>query len=420
MNGRTLRIAPGNAAFTRYWVAETLLALGQEIFLVAVGWQIYALTDSALSLGFIGLAQFLPLFLLALPAGHVADNFDRRQISLLCQLTKFAAVAWIAVGSYQGAVSVATFYACTVAFGVAHAFQQPALRALIPTLVTRSELPQCIAWTFGAKKAAIIAGPALGGLIYLISPVAAYGAAAVCFLGAGFLLARMKLTQASMPTREPMTLKSLFGGISFISKRPVIFGAMSLDLFAVLFGGAVALLPIYARDILNVGPGGLGLLRAAPAVGALLVSLVLVRVRIDRHIGHTLFASIAVFGVATIVFGLSHSFALSIAALIVLGGSDMVSMVIRQSLIQLQTPAGMQGRVGSVASIFTGTSNQLGQFESGLVAAWLGTVASVVIGGAGTLLVVGLWIYWFPALWKVDRMAVQDEEPPELRVSQKG
>jgi len=217
-----------------------------------------------------------------------------------------------------------------------------------------------------------------------------------------------------------MTLKSLFGGIAFISKRPVIFGAMSLDLFAVLFGGATALLPIYARDILNVGPGGLGLLRAAPAVGALLVSLVLVRVRIDRHIGHTLFASIAVFGVATIVFGLSHSFALSIAALIVLGGSDMVSMVIRQSLIQLQTPAGMQGRVGSVASIFTGTSNQLGQFESGLVAAWLGTVASVVIGGAGTLLVVGLWIYWFPALWKVDRMAVQDEEPPELRVSQKG
>jgi hypothetical protein len=258
LNGRTLRIAPGNAAFTRYWVAETLLALGQEIFLVAVGWQIYALTDSAMSLGFIGLAQFLPLFLLALPAGHVADNFDRRQISLLCQLTKFAAVAWIAVGSYQGAVSVATFYACTVAFGVAHAFQQPALRALIPTLVTRNELPQCIAWTFGAKKAAIIAGPALGGLIYLISPVAAYGAAAVCFLGAGFLLARMKLTQASMPTREPMTLKSLFGGIAFISKRPVIFGAMSLDLFAVLFGGATALLPIYARDILNVGPGGLG------------------------------------------------------------------------------------------------------------------------------------------------------------------
>ncbi len=406
-----MRIAPpGNAAFTGYWVAETLLALGQEVFLVAVGWQIYALTDSALSLGLIGLAQFLPQFLLALPAGHVADNFDRRRINFLCQLVKFGAVAWIAAGSYAGAVSVEMLYACTFAFGVAHAFQQPALRALMPTLVTRGELPQCIAWTAGVKKAAIIAGPALGGLIFLIGAVAAYGAGAVCFLAAGILLARIRLTQGLVPVREPMTMKSLFGGIAFIWTRPVILGALSLDLFAVLLGGATALLPIYARDVLDVGPGGLGLLRAAPAVGAVLVSVVLVRVRLERRVGRVLFASIAAFGVATIVFGLSDSFALSFAALVVLGGSDMVSMVIRQSLVQLQTPEGMRGRVGSVHAVFTGTSNQLGQFESGLLAAWLGAVSSVIIGGAGTLLVVGLWIFWFPALWNVDRLAVQDDE----------
>jgi MFS family permease len=405
-----MRIAPpGNAAFTGYWIAETLLSLGQEIFLVAVGWQIYELTGSALSLGLIGLAQFLPQFLLALPAGHVADNFDRRRVTFLCQIIKFGAVALIAAGSYAGAVSVEVIYACTFAFGVAHAFQQPALRALMPTLVERNELPQCIAWTAGAKKSAIIAGPALGGLIYLLGAVAAYGAGALCFLGAGILLSRIRL-KGVIPAREPMTMASLFGGIAYIRKRPVILGAMSLDLFAVLLGGATALLPIYARDILNIGPGGLGLLRSAPAVGAVLVSLLLIHFRLNRRIGRILFASIAVFGIATIVFGLSRSFALSFAALVILGASDMVSMVIRQSLVQLQTPEGMRGRVGSVSSVFTGTSNQLGQFESGVVAAWLGAVASVIIGGAGTLLVVGLWIYWFPVLWKVDRLAMQDEE----------
>jgi MFS family permease len=405
-----MRIAPpGNAAFTGYWVAETLLSLGQEIFQVAVGWQIYELTNSALSLGLLGLAQFLPQFLLALPAGHVADNFDRRRVSLLCQLIKFGAMALVAASSTLGTVSVGMIYVCACAFGVSNAFQQPALRALMPTLVGRGELPQCIAWTAGVKKAAIIAGPALGGLFYLLGAVAAYGAGALCFLGAGILLSRIRLTQAA-PVREPMTMASLFGGIAFIRRRPVILGAMSLDLFAVLLGGATALLPIYARDILEVGPGGLGLLRAAPAVGAVLVSILLVRARLERRVGRVLFASIAVFGVATIVFGLSHTFALSFAALVVLGGADMISMVIRQSLVQLQTPEGMRGRVGSVHSIFTGTSNQLGQFESGVVAAWLGTVASVVIGGAGTLLVVGLWIYWFPALWKIDRLAVQDGE----------
>lgn len=406
-----MRVAlPGNAAFTGYWIAETLLTFGQEIFSVAVGWQIYELTGSALSLGLIGLTQFLPLFLLALPAGHIADNFDRRHITILCQLIKFAGLGMLATASFAGTVPIWMIYACTFAFGISHAFQQPALRALMPTLVTRPELPQCIAWTVGAKKAATIAGPALGGLIYLLGAVAAYGAGALCFIAAGVLLSRISLTQGSVPTREPMTMDSLFGGIAFIRQRPVILGAMSLDLFAVLLGGATALLPIYARDVLEIGPSGLGLLRAAPAAGAVLVSLLLMRFRLERHVGRKLFASIAVFGVATIVFGLSHSAALSFAALAVLGGADMVSMVIRQSLVQLQTPEGMRGRVGAVNSVFTGTSNQLGQFQSGVVAAWLGAVSAVAIGGTGTLLVAALWIWWFPALWKSDRFVVRDDE----------
>ena len=405
-----MRIAlPGNAAFTRYWIAETLLSLGQEIFLVAVGWQVYELTGSALSLGLIGLAQFFPLFLLALPAGHFADTFDRRRITFACQIIKFAGLAVLAAESFAGAASMFMIYACTIAFGVSHAFQQPALRALMPTLVKHEELPHCIAWATGAKKAATIAGPALGGLIYMLGPVAAYAAGAVCFVIAGLALSSIHLHAHAVPARQPMSLESLFSGIAFIVKRPVILGALSLDLFAVLLGGATAMLPIYARDILMTGPEGLGLLRAAPAVGAVLISLALLRIRLARHVGRKLFASIAVFGAATVVFGLSRSFTLSFVALAVLGAADMVSMVIRQSLVQLKTPEGMRGRVGAVNSVFTGTSNQLGQFESGVVAAWLGAVASVVIGGAGTLLVAALWIYWFPALWKIDRLTTSDD-----------
>jgi MFS family permease len=396
---------PGNSAFTRYWLAEVALALGQEVFLVAVGWQIYTLTNSALSLGLIGLAQFLPQFLLALVSGHVADSYDRRRVTFFCQLVKFGATGTLAAASFAGVLGSELIYTCVVAFGISHAFQQPALRALMPTLVAREILPQCIAWNSGVRKAAVIAGPALGGLIYLAGPVSAYAAAAVCFLGTGLLLASIKLAHAVPPAREPMTLTSLFGGINFILGRPVILGAMSLDLFAILLGGATALLPIYARDILDCGPTGLGLLRAAPALGAVLVSLAMVRWPANRHVGRTMFASIAAFGAATIVFGLSTSFPLSFVALMILGAGDMVSVVIRMSLVQLQTPDGMRGRVSAVNSIFTGTSNHLGQFESGLVAAWLGSVASVVIGGVGTLLVAALWIKWFPSLWRVDRLS---------------
>ena len=372
--------------------------------MVAVGWQIYDLTNSALALGLIGLAQFLPQCLLALVAGHVADSFDRRRVSSACQCVKFGATATLAVASLTGTPGSTLIYACTAAVGAAHTFQQPALRALMPTLVPRSELPRCIAWNSGVRKAAIIAGPALGGLIYLIGPGTAYAASALAFLCAGALLACIHLADAAPPTREPMTLESLFGGIAYIRSQRVILGAISLDLFAILLGGATALLPIYARDILDAGPTGLGLLRAAPALGAVLISLVLVQMPLERRVGRTMFAAVAVFGGATVVFGLSEHFALSFAALMVLGAADMVSVVIRSSLVQLQTPDGMRGRVAAVNSIFTGTSNQLGQFESGVVAAWLGAVSSVVIGGIGTLMVAALWIRWFPALWRIDRL----------------
>lgn len=406
-----MRVAlPGNAAFTRYWLADAVLALGSEILLVAVGWQIYEITNSALALGLVGLAQFLPQFLLALVAGHVADSFDRRRILLICQLVKFGAATLLALASFLGALTSEIIYACTFAIGAAQAFQQPALRALMPTLIERSELPRCIAWNAGVKKIAIVTGPALGGLIFMVGAVAAYAASALCFLSAGILLVSIRLAGSALPAREPMTLASLFGGITYIRSRPVILGAISLDLFAILLGGATALLPVFARDILDSGPSGLGLLRAAPALGAVLVSLVLIRVSLNHRVGRTMFAAIATFGVATIVFGLSKSFALSLVALMVLGAADMVSVVIRSSLVQLQTPDGMRGRVAAVNSIFTGTSNHLGQFESGLVAAWLGSVASVVIGGAGTLLVAALWIRWFPALWKVDRLVAPDKD----------
>lgn len=394
-----------NAAFTRYWSAEVGLALGQEIFLVAVGWQVYALTGSALALGFVGLAQFLPQFLLALAAGHVADSFDRRRTAFACQLLKFAGAVALVAANSAGPVADTAIYAAALAVGTAHAFQQPALRALMPTLVAREELPRCIAWNSGVRKAAIVAGPAVGGLVYLAGPVVAYAAAALCYLGAGVLLLSIRLAGSALPAREPLTLASVFGGITFIRGHRVILGAVSLDLFATLLGGATALLPIYAKDILDCGPGGLGLLRAAPAFGAVLVSLALVRLPLERHAGRVMFAAVAAFGLATVVFGLSRSFALSLAALAAIGAADMVSVVIRTSLIQLQTPDGMRGRVAAVNSIFTGTSNHLGQFESGLVAAWLGAVASVVIGGVGTLLVAALWIRWFPALWRSDRLA---------------
>ena len=383
--------------FRRYWLGETASALGWQMLVVAVGWQMYELTDSALALGLIGLVQFLSQLLFTLVAGYAADRYDRRYIALICQFVQCALAVALASGSYGGWVTSGFLYGCAFLLGIAQAFQSPTLRALLPALVAREVLARSIAWSSAAKKAAVIAGPALGGVIYLLDASVVYGTSAMFFALAGSFLSRV-VAPFKAPDPEPVTLKSLFGGIDYMRRHPVLLGAITLDLFATLLGGATALLPIYARDILATGPWGLGLLRAAPALGAVLVSAYLVRSPFREDVGRIMFASVAVFGVATIAFGVSRSLPLSLAALVVMGASDMVSVVIRLTLVQLETPDAMRGRVSAVNSLCTGTSNHLGQFRSGVTADWFGVVPAVVIGGIGTLLIVALWMRWFPGL----------------------
>jgi len=370
---------------------------------VGIGWQLYDLTGSALDLGLVGLAHFGAQITFSLPAGHVADRHDRRTVVLLCQLLQAAVAIVLAAGSVQGWLGPAPIYACAFATGVATTFQSPALRSMLPGIVGEERLPRAIAWSAGTRKAAVITGPALGGLLYVPGPAFVYGTAAAIFLVAGVVIGSIRRPRP-VRQREPVTLAFMLGGFRYIRRRRVVLGAISLDLFATLLGGATALLPVYARDILQTGPWGLGLLRAAPAVGALLASLWLVRHPIERGVGRVMFASVAVFGAATIVFGISEWLPLSLAALVVLGAADMVSVVIRTSLIQLETPDDMRGRVTAVNSLFVGTSNQLGQFESGLTAAWWGTVPSVVIGGIGTLVVAAAWMRLFPSLVRRERL----------------
>ena len=383
--------------FRRYWLGETASTLAWQMLVVALGWQMYELTGSALSLGLIGLVQFASQLLFTLVAGYAADRYNRRYIALACQLVQCALAATLAAGSHAGWLDSNALYACAFLLGSAQAFQSPTMRALLPALVAREVLAKSIAWSSAAKKAAVIIGPALGGVIYLIDAGTVYGASAASFAAAGAFLSGIRVPFKE-PDPEPVTLNSIFGGIAYMLRHPVLLGAISLDLFATLLGGATALLPIYARDILETGPWGLGLLRAAPAVGAVAVSAYLVRSPFRRDVGRIMFSSVAWFGAATIVFGLSRSLPLSLAALVLMGASDMVSVVIRLSLVQLETPDEMRGRVSAVNSLCTGTSNHLGQFRSGVTADWFGTVASVVIGGIGTLLVVLLWMRWFPRL----------------------
>lgn len=393
-------------SFTRFWLAETATVLAYQMLVVAVGWQTYELTNSALSLGLIGLVQVTPVFLFALIAGHAADRYDRRRIALGCQIVQLAVAVTFAAASLTGALSSVLIYTGSFFIGTAQAFQSPSVRSLLPALVPRTELPRSIAWNGAARKGAVVAGPGLGGLIYLMGPAEVYATCSVFFIVAGVLFTSVRLPAAVRPS-APLTLNTFFGGITYIRHNRVVLGAISLDLFAMLLGGTTALLPIYARDILETGPAGLGMMRAAPAVGAIFVSIILVRAPLTRNVGRVMFACIAVFGVATVVFGLSRSFALSLAALAILGGADMISVVIRTSLILLETPDEMRGRVTAVNSLSTNSSNQLGQFESGVVAALFGTVPAVVIGGIGTLLVAALWMRLFPSLYQRDTLSAR-------------
>lgn len=397
-------------AFVAFWLARICSSFGFQMLSVAVGWQIYAITGRAFDLGLIGLVQFVPSLLLALPAGHVADQFERRRIVLVGQIVEWLAIAALAGLSLTHTIHELGILALIFVIGVAKAFEFPALQSMLPALVPAPILPRAMAVNASAGQAAMIMGPALGGFLYVAGPGVVYLVTAGLYLVSVTMLGRLRYEQAP-PRREPATLKTLFAGVHFIRRRPDVLGVISLDLFAVLLGGATALLPIFAGDILHTGPWGLGLLRAAPAAGALLMSLWLARHDMQRRVGPIMFASVAGFGVATLVFAVSTALWLSLLALFALGAFDMVSMVIRGALVQLDTPDDMRGRVSAVNAIFINTSNQLGEFESGMLASWLGAVGATVIGGIGTLLVVVLWMAMFPGLRRRQQLHAGENLP---------
>ncbi len=370
---------------------------------VAVGWQVYHLTGSAWYLGLVGLAQFLPMFLLTLVVGHVADRYDRRGVARICQLVEGVAAGLLALGSANGWLTEKGILAIVLIAGAARAFEGPTMQALLPGLVPSFLIPRAAAWAASATQTATILGPALGGFLYAAGPAPVYATAGFLFLAASTFISLFHV-ERKPGRREPVTLRSLFAGIAFIRSRPALLGAISLDLFAVLLGGATALLPIYARDILTTGPWGLGLLRSAPAAGALAMSVFLARHPLRRRVGRTMFTAVTVFGLATVVFAVSTSFLLSLVTLVVLGAADVISVVIRQSRVQIGTPDEMRGRVSAVNSLFIGTSNQLGEFESGATAALFGVVPAVLIGGVGTIIVVIVWMRLFPRLVGVDSL----------------
>ena len=398
-------------SFIRLWFARLASVTASQMLMVALGWQMYDLTGSAWDLGLVGLLQFLPALALALPAGQWIDRHHRGRILAACLAVQVAVALTLTVGSGAGLVTREWLLALSVVLGALRAVQMPAQQALTPLLVPPSELPRALAFSSAGLQGAIIAGPALGGLIYAAGATATYSASAALFALSCALCLTIRY-ERSLPPHEPPSWHSLLAGLRFVAGHKVVLGAVTLDLFAVLLGGATALLPMYAKDILHVGPFGLGLLRGAPAVGALMMSIVLTRWPARRRVGALLLAAAAVYGLATLVFGLSTNFSLSMVALAVTGAADMVSVVIRQTIVQLETPDAMRGRVSAVNSLFIGASNQLGEFESGATAALMGPVASVVLGGAGVLLVAGLWPRLFPALARRDALLPGGTDQP--------
>jgi len=383
--------------FALFWSARVMSSVAFQMMSVAIGWQIYSITHSAFALGLVGLSQFLPMFMLTLVVGHVADRYDRRTIAFICQAIQGVAALTLCIATWRGVTSQGLIYLIAAIAGSARAFESPSMAALLPNLIPRAQLQYATAWSTSANQTAQILGPAMGGLLYAFGALTVYGAVAVAFIGAAVVLSSIKIEQV-VRMRTPLTFESLFSGIAFIRRKPVILGALSLDLFAVLLGGATALLPVFARDILHAGPWALGVLRAAPAVGALAGSIYLAHFPLRRRAGTALFGGVIAFGIATIVFGLSRNLYVSLIALAALGASDVISVVVRMSLVQLQTPDDMRGRVGAINSLFIGTSNQLGEFESGMTAGLFGAVPAVLIGGVGTLAVALIWMRLFPGL----------------------
>ncbi len=388
--------------FVRFWLARVAGVMANQMLMVALAWHMYDITNSAWDLGLVGLFQFVPALLMTLPAGHLADRLHRGRIFASCMLAQAALALLLMLATHGGFATRELILAISVVLGAARAFQMPAQQALTPLLVPQSLLQAAIALSSSGMQVAVICGPALGGLLYVTGASTVYASSLALFLLAGTLT--LVVRYRHQPSSLAANWGTLLAGVAFVWQRKLLLGATSLDLFAVLFGGATALLPIYARDILHTGPQGLGLLRAAPAVGALLMSLLLMRWPLRRHIGHRLLGAVAIFGLATVVFGLSTHFGLSLLALVLTGAADNISVVTRLTLVQLETPDAMRGRVSAVNSIFIGASNQLGEFESGATAAWFDPVLSVVTGGIGTLLVAAAWLRLFPTLAQRDRM----------------
>ena len=389
------------ADFRHYAAARFLTTVAVQMQSVAIGWQVYEATGNPLDLGLVGLAQFLPFVILVLPAGQLADRINRQLILVLCySVETLCAILFLGWSIWPTDV-VWPVFAVLVLFGCARAFAMPTSQAITPNLVPRSIFPNAVALNSSMGHVATIAGPALGGMLYVLGPNVVYAVVSV-ILGSAVLLMRRVSLPPMVRSVEPVNWHALLEGLRFVRVRPIILGAISLDLFAVLFGGAVALLPAFASDVLEVGPGGLGLLRTAPAVGASVTATLLVFHPITRRVGHWLFAGVAVFGIAIVVFGLSSSFFVSLLALSFMGAGDMVSVYIRHMLIQLETPDAIRGRVSAVSAIFIGASNELGEFESGVTAAWWGIVPAAVVGGTVTLVVTGLWSRLFPSLWTMN------------------
>jgi MFS family permease len=393
----------GHRPFLFYFWARGLSEFSYQIAVVAVGWQVYALTSSAFDLGLVGLVQFIPTAVLVFAAGHAVDRYDRRRVAQMCQMAEGLTAAFLAWGSFAGWLTVPEIFSAVAVFGTATAFESPAAAALLPGVTPDGMVQKGTALSTGVLQLATISGPALGGLTYALAPGAPYTVIAVLWLLAGMLNGAIRLARP-VTAKEPPTLAALFAGVSFVRRNPAILGTISLDLFAVLLGGATALLPIYARDILHTGPWGLGVLRGAPAVGALLMTAVLARHAIRRRAGMRMFEAVIVFGLATVVFAVSHSIWLSLVALAVMGAADAVSMVIRISLVQLATPDDMRGRVGAVNFLFVNASYQLGEFESGMTAALFGAMPAAALGGLGTIAVALLWMKLFPTLRDVERL----------------
>ena len=415
--GLTGRVAFTYPNFVSYTLARFFIVVALEMQSVAVGWQVYEITKRPLDLGYVGLAQFAPGFILFLFAGHAADRFDRRQLLTWCYAGYGVCSALLLAISWRAPQSVHLIYIVLVLVGVCRSFGFPVSRAILPQLVPEEHFSNAVAWNSSIFQIATIAGPAIGGIAYALfrGPEAVYVIAVVVSILSTVFTVRIQPLPTAVRTksaqREPISLRTVLAGFRFIGEKKLILGSISLDMFAVLLGGSVALLPVYARTILHTGPWGLGLLRSAPGVGAALMAIAVAHRPIHRRAGVTMLLAVAGFGVFTIVFGLSHNLIVSLVALFLTGAADMVSVIIRATLVQVATPDEMRGRVNAVDMLFIGVSNELGEFESGLTAQWFGTVPAVILGGVGTLVVIGIWAWVFPELRKADQLTVAELMP---------